>query len=535
MRQLSTILLLMVGLIVNLQAQISVENLASYTPGDNSMIIDYDVATQRLFNTGESTLTIIDMSDPANPSNFKVIDVTPYGQDVEPNGLAVSNGIVALALGEDPDDFLRGTIVFFDTDGNFLNQVIVGYLPDMVTFTPDGSKLLVANEGEPNDDYTQDPEGTVSIVDLSGGVASATVTEVGLATAPLEGPVRIFGPGASQGQDLEPEFITISPDQSTAYVACQENNALAIIDIASATCTKIVGLGYKDYSLDRNALDASDRDGGINRRTFDNVFGMYQPDGMTIYTVGGKDFIITANEGDARDYDGFSEEDRVDDLPLDPAAFPNASELQKDENLGRKNATITLGDANNDGLYEEIYTYGTRSFSIWDAETLELVYDSGNLLERITEDRTPAYYNANDGDPGEFDRRSDNKGPEPEAVIVAMVGGKPHAFVGLERSAGGAVVFDVSNPYAPNFVDYIVNPGVDIALEDLVYVSESDSPTGQALLFTANEESATIGVYGITVVEPVPTMGEWGLFLFALVIMTLGAVFVYNSRKELAV
>ena len=99
-----------------------------------------------------------------------------------------------------------------DTDGNNQVGVEVGALPDMLTFTPDGSKVIVANEGEPNSDYTIDPEGSVSIIDVSGGlgaISQANVTTLNFnafnpAQAALEAAgVRIFGPGATVSQDLE--------------------------------------------------------------------------------------------------------------------------------------------------------------------------------------------------------------------------------------------------------------------------------------------------------------------------------------------
>ena len=38
---------------------------------------------------------------------------------------------------------------------------------------------------------------------------------------------------------------------------------------------------------------------------------MYQPDAIVYVNIGGTEYVISANEGDSRDYDGFSEEERL--------------------------------------------------------------------------------------------------------------------------------------------------------------------------------------------------------------------------------
>ena len=247
----------------------------------------------------------------------------------------------------------------------------------MLTFTPDGTKVLVANEGEPNDDYDIDPEGTISIIDLTNGVENITQNDVtslnfndfdaSQETLAASG-VRIFGPGASVSQDLEPEYITITEDSTTAYVSLQENNAYAIVDIETSTITAIEPYGFKDHSLTENAFDASNRIDFIFMSSW-NTLGMYQPDAIANYDVNGTNYIVMANEGDARDYDGFSEEDRVGDLDLDPTAYPNADIIQLDENLGRLTVSTAIGDTDGDGDIDQIYSYGARSFSILDTTT----------------------------------------------------------------------------------------------------------------------------------------------------------------------
>ncbi|MEC4816146.1 MAG: choice-of-anchor I family protein [Scytonema sp. PMC 1069.18] len=862
----------------------------------------YDPVSQRLFviNADSVTVDVLDLSHPTNPTKLFTIGAEAFGGSA--NSVAVKNGIVAIAV-ESENTQEPGKVVFTDTHGNFLNSVTVGALPDMLTFTPDGKRVLVANEGEPNDDYTVDPEGSVSIIDISGGVEhlnqyNVTTAGFGAFNDQLHelrnAGVRIFGPNATVAQDLEPEYITISPDSKTAWVTLQENNALAVINIEHGTVTDIVPLGFKDHNaapsletyffdpaslptigttesrgdiklsgfsglyfegvnpengnlqfithpdrgpdggrdengnrifllpdlqpqlvrfeldkatgqlditeriflkrqdgtpltglpnlegldpdtpatlsgdllefdplgadlegvvrapdgtywaadeyrpaiyhfqadgtlIDRfvpqglppevgtpafpevyslrqpnrgfeaiayqdgkvyafvqsplnnpdagktattrilefdpvtkttvgeylyiqdgigggsdkigdaaaldktgeflvverdsgfgadsiknvyrinladatnlqklpgdilvagetfesltkeqlsqkgiktvtkevyadlaelgytftdkpeglalvnpttiavlndndfgetgvpiglglvslnNALDASDRDGAINIRNW-AVNGMYQPDAIASFEINGQTYLITANEGDTRDYDGFSEEARVKDLKLDPTAFPNAKALQADDALGRLTVTKTLGDTDGDGDFDKLYSFGGRSFSIWDTQG-HLIYDSGNEFEVITAQLFPEYFNSDNSSNDSFDSRSDAKGPEPEGVVTGVVGDNTYAFIGLER-IGGVMVYDVTNPTSPNFIQYI-NPRDfsvefnvdeegeprptkaqilatgDLGPEGLVFISAENSPNGKPLLVVANEVSGSTTVYEV--------------------------------------
>ena len=484
----------------------------------------YDPATQRLFfvNAAAVEVVALDVSDPANPVEVFALDATVYGASA--NSVAVSGGLVAVAVEADPQTD-PGKVVFFSTDGAFLGEVTVGVLPDMLLFTPDGQQVLTANEGQPSDDYTVDPEGSVSIVDLAGGVATATVTTVGFADFNAGGPragelpsgVRVFGPGASVAEDLEPEYIALSADGMTAYVALQENNAFALIDVAAARVVKIVALGTKDFSLPENPFDASNEDGAINIQNWP-VLGFYQPDAIASFVAGGETFLITANEGDSRDYDGFSEEERVEDLALDPDVFPDAATLQEEANLGRLKITTANGDTDGDGEYETIYAYGGRSFAIWDAMG-GLVYDSADDFERITADLLPDHFNANNDENDSFDSRSDDKGPEPEGVTTGVVGGRTYAFIGLER-IGGIMVYDVTDPRAPRFVTYTNTRDFSVAFDEdeegdpaptsaqlaatgdlgpegIIFISADQSPSGMDLLAVANEVSGTVAFYEV--------------------------------------
>ena len=448
-------------------------------------------------NAAESSVDIVDLTDPTAPALIRRLDVSALGA---PNSVATADDVIAVALAAYAVD-ADGQVALYDTDGNLLGRAMVGVLPDMVASTPDGQLLVVANEGEPSDDYQTDPEGTISLIDLAAGADAATVTNLdfrafdtgGPRAAELPADVRIFGPGASVAQDLEPEFVAIAPDGTTAWVSLQENNALAVVDLDLRRIESIVALGTKDHTLAMNALDASNRDDAIRIRTWP-VHGLYQPDSIATFTAGGATYVISANEGDARDYDGFSEEARVGDLALDPTAFPNRATLKDDAELGRLKITTANGDDDGDGDFDRLFSYGARSFTIWRDDGTR-VYDSGADFERITAATTPALFNG-EGDADDFDNRSDDKGPEPESVVVGAVGDRPLAFIGLER-IGGVMVYDVSAPETPVFLTYAPPTAEDRAPEGMVFVPAEVSPNGQPLLIVAYEDSGTVVVFRV--------------------------------------
>lgn len=467
----------------------------------------YDPMSQRLFvvNANAATIDILDLSDPANPKKIGEINAAQFGAGA--NSVAVQDGLVAIAIeAETVTD--PGKVVFFDTDGSFLSEVEVGALPDMLTFTPDGKQVLVANEGEPDGDI--DPEGSVSIIDLSRGIEKAKVKTAGFRRFNrkreelIEDGVRIF-PDKTVAQDVEPEFISVSPDGKKAFITLQEANAVAVLDLKKQRITEILPLGVKDHSQPGNGLDASDRDDAINIQNWP-VFGLYLPDAIATFEANGQTYFITANEGDDR-----GENERIADLTLDPKAFPNAAELQLDENLGRLDASTIDGDIDGDGDYDQLFTYGSRSFSIFDSKG-KLVFDSGDDFERITAELFPNNFNSNNDENNSFDSRSDNKGPEPEGVVVGEVDGRTYAFIGLER-IGGVMVYDVTDPDESTFVQYInnrnfeveaqladgsTNPLVgDLGPEGLTFIAAEDSPSGVPLLVVTNEVSGSTTIYEV--------------------------------------
>ena len=472
-------------------------------------IVAYDAHSRRVFvvNGSDGAIDVLDIRRPSQPVKVGTVDVSDLG---EPTSVAVKDGLVAVAV-DSGDVSLRGNVVFLKASNlKRINTVEAGFLPDAVTFSPNGRYVVVSNEGEPNDEYTIDPEGSVSIIDLRRGAKRARVRHATFdrfnsqVDELVASGVRVFGPNATLAQDLEPEFAAVDARSRFAYVTLQENNALAIVNLRRAKVVAIKPLGFKDHSLPENQLDASNRDDAINIRNWP-VFGMYQPDSIASFRSQGKTFLITANEGDARDYDGFSEEERMGDLPLDPTAFPDAATLQLDENLGRLNSTTTLGDDDGDGDFDRLFAYGARSFSIW-SSTGELVFDSGSELEYTTANLLPDDFNSTNDENGSFDARSDDKGPEPEGVAVGRLLGRTYAFIGLER-IGGIVVYDVSDPYAPIFQTYVNNRDFagdaeagtagDLGPEGLTYVPWYESPNFRPLLIVGNEVSGTTTIFEI--------------------------------------
>jgi len=482
-------------------------------------IVQFDPMSERIFvvNAAAGTVDVLDASNVASLAVHQTLD-TSVNQGAfllgAANSVAVHNGMLAVAV-EAANKQENGVVQFYDTTSlSFLGQAETCALPDSVVFNHAGTQAIAACEGEPNDDYTVDPDGAIALVDISGGAALAVVSiaDFSAFNAPgaLDERVRIFGLGATPSQDLEPEYVTVSSDDSTAWVSLQENNAIAVADLTTGMVTDVLPLGFKDHSIPGNELDASDKDGRINIRTWP-VMGMYMPDMIDSYEVNGRTYLVTANEGDSRDYDGFSEEVRVEDLVLDPTVFPDAADLQAEHNLGRLKTTTETGDVDGDGDHDVIYAYGARSFSIWDAESGRLVYDSGSDFERILATRYPEVFNSTN-DESDFEGRSDDKGAEPEAVVVGQVGTGFFAFVGLERM-GGIMVYDVSHPESPRFVQYIagrdfsvdfdgsvaseLSAAGDLGPEGLQFVPAADSPTGVPWLLVGNEVSGTTTVYEV--------------------------------------
>nr|SBO97730.1 Alkaline phosphatase [Nonomuraea gerenzanensis] len=463
-------------------------------------ITAYDAKTRRVFvvNAEQGTVDVLDLRDPRAPRKVATL-ATPGA-----NSVAVHDSLVAVAQ-QAADKTAAGSVAFFDArTGAKKRQVTVGALPDMLTFTADGRQVVVANEGEAASycaGAVNDPEGSVSVIDVRRGTVRTAGFRAwnGKEDALRARGVRISGPGASAAQDLEPEYITTA--NGTAWVTLQENNALAVVDLARATVRDIVPLGLKDHAEPAAALDASDRDGRIDIRPHP-VKGVYMPDAIAHFRERGRTYLVTANEGDSRDWDCHSDEVRVKDAELSPSAFPDAAALKQDAALGR---LTVLADSPKDaeGRYTELRAFGGRSISVRAADGT-LVWDSGSELEQLVARELPAQFNADNEENGSFDSRSDNKGPEPEGVTVGEVRGRTYAFAGLER-VGGVVAYDLSDPRRPRLAGYVntrdfagdVEAGTagDVGPEGVLFIDAHDSPTRTPLLVVGNEVSGTTAVY----------------------------------------
>ncbi|MEC9335563.1 MAG: choice-of-anchor I family protein [Pseudomonadota bacterium] len=519
-------------------------------------IVQYHAETNTIYATnGETnTIAVIDASSVstatmADPINTTTLTLTTIALPADINGvtlgsltsIAVSGDLMAVAVPTDVKTD-NGYVLFYNgLDSSapaFLDSVEVGALPDMVTFTPDGGKVLVANEGEPSDDYTIDPEGSVSVINiLASGEPEETGTTVGFTAlngteADLMAQGMMFPNPAGRtingtaitstvAKDLEPEYITATND--VAYVSLQENNGLAIIDLEELT-VDVVGLGTKSWA--GLNIDIQEND-AVSFGQYTGIYGVYQPDTIANFTWKDATFILTANEGDAREYffdaadeaactaaggvdfdedDGclaYTDEVKVEDLTA--AANSELAMLQATGEADDLRVTSAMGDADGNGEYDAAYAFGARSFTIWDQNGL-VVYDSGDDFERITASVHGAQFNNGD-DENASDSRSENKGPEPEALTLGQVGDRTYAFIGTERM-GGIFVYDVTNPYDVQFAEYVINRDLtegltsddvigDLAPESLVFVSAEDSPSGVPLLVVGNEVSGTVTVWQI--------------------------------------
>lgn len=439
----------------------------------------YDPSTKKLFvvsNDGGTKVEVVDLS--AYPNLTKSRTLT-YPNNAGINSVAVSNGLLAISLnGVNPQ--ANGDVIVLKTSTlEEVKKITVGAMPDMVTFSPDGNYIISANEGEPNDAYTIDPIGSISIIDVKNNYTVKTLDFAGFAAnraTLVAAGLRIYGPNATFAQDIEPEYVAVAADSKKAYVTLQENNGVAEVDLVAGTITKIIPLGVRDISLAENAFDVSDRDSKKQLATW-QLKAYYLPDAISHFHVNDNNYLALANEGDTRGWTGFNEEARVKDLTLDPVKFPNAATLKLDANLGRLTVTKANGDTDGDGDYDELFSTGGRSVSIINAVTGQLVSVIGKDLEQRVIDA------------GKYDDdRSDNKGVEVEGVTVAQVNGRTLAFIGMER-VDMIAIYDLTFPSSPKFLQLVATGD---APEGLMFVKAKDSPNGRSLLIVSNEDDGTV-------------------------------------------
>jgi VCBS repeat-containing protein len=415
------------------------------------------------------------------------------------NSVAVKDGILAFAYGSATFG-APGHVALFDvSSGALIKTVDVGIGPDQLTFSPDGTKLITADEAErvsAGDVFG----GTVSIIDMSNGAANAVVTNT-IGFSALDGYEQALinrgmaiAPGQTASNDIEPEYVAISPDGTRAYVTLQEVNAVAVIDLTDPSATQPIAiqpLGSIDRSLLGNAFDGNDQN-GISLVNFD-VASLPQPDALATFEVGGATYFVTANEGDARV--GLIDEARLSTMTLDPTAYPDAAAIKAA--IGRLNVITTAGDTDGDGDIDQITTYGGRGISIFKQNadgTIEKVRETGGEFEAIIARDFASLHNSENL--AGVDSRSDNKGPEPEGVSIGVVGDRTYAFVNLER-VGGVMVYDITDPANAQYVTYKPATSQDFAPEVNKFIGADDSPTHAPMLLTANEVSNTVTLYSV--------------------------------------
>jgi hypothetical protein len=438
-----------------------------------------------------------------------------------------------------------GRISIFNTSsGAILKTLDVGYHPDSVTITPDGSKLIITNEGEfvsTSAEGTFARPGSISVVDISSVNAGNFVASIGALTSANVGTFDFsstnLGTSASLlgirdntfaannatttalAANIEPEYTTAT--NTKAYITLQENNAIATFDLSTSKYEVISSLG----SITQ-IIDASDQDGpsiGIN----DTVKGLPMPDTVTQFSRSGTTYLVTVNEGDARgdDADIGRAGSRLDVTNNGGGDLVYSGSADNSTGIGRLNILKDMGNLDGDAGIEDPHMMGTRSVTIWNASTSALVFDSGSMIESYVAANDPTSFNINSGSTSNFDTRSDDKGPEPEALAFGSIAGRDYLFVGAERQNGifQFDITDLNNVSITNYFNTVTNStdsgGAFISPESILFLDSLSNPSGKNLLIVGFEGTGTNGSIGVFEVVPEPgsaMLGALGLTLVCL-------------------
>ena len=452
----------------------------------------------------------------AEDSTFQYGDMTSVA--ISPD----STTLAAALQAQGSNDAGRVALFTCEEDGTLTLEALVetGAQPDMVTFAGDGV-VLTADEGEPREGYGEDiadPKGSVTVVDVEA--QESTVVDFSAFDSQRDQLAEdgiVLKKGSAPSVDLEPEYIAVSGGK--AYVTLQENNAIAVLDIESQAFEGVYSAGFEDHST--TAIDLDKKDDAYDPQTYESLLGIRMPDGIAAFTVEGTTYLVTANEGDAREW---GDEDQgtfylsEDERDFGEEGVTSPTGAITGENSGLEGKVVFFKTEDFDGLDpEKDYVFGGRSFTVFQATEngLEEVFTSGDDFEALTAQYVPEYFNASN-DNAVLDDRSGKKGPEAESVTVGTVDGKTYAFVALERT-GGVMVYDVTDPEAITFVNYVNTrdfgttvegseeyedgeldkwvTGGDVAPEGLLFLDAASSPNGEPMLLAACEVSGTVAVY----------------------------------------
>ena len=485
-------------------------------------IVDYNTVTGWAYAVNGQTgnFTAIAVKDMADSENVDLLD----GNDIDVKSIVEANcegftygdmtsvavsadgtKLAAAVQAEGYADNGRVAVFTCNADGTltFEQAYETGVQPDMVTFTPDDSRILTANEGEPREGYADgavDPAGSVTVITVADGTAvnvDFTAYDSNEERQKLIDAGIVMKKDTIPSEDLEPEYIAAGND--TAYVTLQEANAIAVIYLGSLKVTGIYSAGYEDYST--TAVDIDKKDEAYNPAVYESLRGIRMPDGVALYSVDGVDYIVTANEGDSREWGDYLNEDERDfgDGQTSPTGKITA------ENSGLTGKVVFFDSSDYDGLDSGLdYVFGGRSFTVFRADESGLteIYDSGSDFEAKTAEYIPENFNCSNDDKS-LDDRSGKKGPESESITVGTVGERTYAFIGLER-VGGVMVYDITDPAETVYVNYINSRDFseDIAGDDspegLCFIPAADSADGNAYLLAACEVSGTVAAYELT-------------------------------------
>ena len=433
-----------------------------------------------------------------------------------------STTLAAALQAQGSNDAGRVALFTCEEDGSLTLEALVetGAQPDMVTFAGDGV-VLTADEGEPREGYGEniaDPKGSVTVVDVESQESTVVdFTAFDSQRDQLAEAGIVLKKGSTPSVDLEPEYIAVSGGK--AYVTLQENNAIAVLDIESQAFEGVYSAGFEDHST--TAIDLDKKDDAYDPQTYESLLGIRMPDGIAAFTVEGTTYLVTANEGDAREW---GDEDQgtfyisEDERDFSEEGVTSPTGAITGENSGLEGKVVFFKTEDFDGLDpEKDYVFGGRSFTVFQVtqDGLAEVFTSGDDFEALTAQYVPEYFNASN-DNAVLDDRSGKKGPEAESVTVGTVDGKTYAFVALERT-GGVMVYDVTDPEAITFVNYVNTrdfgtivegsqeyedgeldkwvTGGDVAPEGLLFLDAASSPNGEPLLLAACEVSGTVAVY----------------------------------------